>query len=507
MKYIILKIRKIRVILTFTLAAIFFSASFAPPAYARQSFDTEGFLSGIIGWEKSQAGVSGALLSGTFLQSAGAGHADWIAFGLGRTGHSDDYAAYLSKVTADINARYMTADKLSRSKSTEWHRISLAVLAAGGNPAAIGSCGGKPINLIADGTYNRGLTASVGVQGINGWIWGLIALDSKMYEVPQDAHDTRQDFITEILKRQLEDGGFALSGSTYDTDITAMAVQALSPYYNSETVFDYIPENIEDESGSSAVISKTVRQAVDESIALLSAVQNTAGDYSDTQGAANLKSTAWVLNALLSLGIDPFTDCRFIKNGNTIPAAIAGYQNSDGGFLHKLNAQKSESMAGEQALYSLAGLLRFQNGMRNLFDMRTEFTDREKQVIAQAEESIGLLTAAPTLQQVQDALEAYRAVPELDRRYVRRYYLLSAQIKRLELQPLVDDLIFSGDRQGEGALHNIPQTAEGKGGGKSDNSGTNIKLTAALCIAGLAIAGCVAAAILSYKKRKKANHG
>ena len=83
----------------------------------------------------------------------------------------------------------------------------------GGDPTNIGTDeNGLPINLIADGTYDRGKTTPLGRQGINGWIWGLITLDSMRYNIPDGAYYTRDDIIIEILRQQLSDGGFALSG-------------------------------------------------------------------------------------------------------------------------------------------------------------------------------------------------------------------------------------------------------------------------------------------------------
>ncbi len=82
-------------------------------------------------------------------------------------------------------------------------------------------------------------SASLGKQGINGWIWGLIALDSMRYEIPSDAFYTRDDIIKEILSRQLPSGGFTLSGTQPDPDITAMALQALAPYCESEKEYIY----------------------------------------------------------------------------------------------------------------------------------------------------------------------------------------------------------------------------------------------------------------------------
>ena len=49
---------------------------------------------------------------------------------------------------------------------------------------------GNPINLIADGVYNRRDEKGEGVlpnQGVNALIYGLLALDTMRYDVPADA--------------------------------------------------------------------------------------------------------------------------------------------------------------------------------------------------------------------------------------------------------------------------------------------------------------------------------
>lgn len=83
---------------------------------------------------------------------------------------------------------------------------------------------GDAINLTADGTYNRGFTASLGRQGINGWIWGLIALDAKHYSIPDGSYYSRADIIKEILKLQLSDGGLRLQA------VALIQISPLWPY-------------------------------------------------------------------------------------------------------------------------------------------------------------------------------------------------------------------------------------------------------------------------------------
>ena len=181
---------------------------------------------GIINWKISDIGAD-TLLSDSYIALAGSTPGDWYPIALSRLGCKTDYSGYLAVLEQNVKERYALDGGLSAAKATEWHRIILAVLASGGNPRDIDG-----IDLVADGTYNRGKTASLGRQGINGWIWGLIALDSKSWEVPKDAYYTRDDIILQILSAQLENGGFALTGEAADPDITAMALQALAPYYN-----------------------------------------------------------------------------------------------------------------------------------------------------------------------------------------------------------------------------------------------------------------------------------
>ena len=321
---------------------------------------------GIISWKKSDVGSSsdGVLMNGKYLELAGTTPGDWYVIGLSRLNVADAYDEYLAVLRDRVEERYSEPGKLNSVKATEWHRITLSVLAAGGDPTSFGVCDGEKIDLVADGTYNRGKTTSLGRQGINGWIWGLIALDSKRYTVPADAYYTRDDIITEILSRQLPDGGFALSGAASDPDLTAMALQALAPYYNSEKTYTYEQKSIE------KTVTKHVYDVIDEALGRLSELQLDTGDFK-SWGTENVESTDQVMVALCCLGIDPLTDKRFIKKGNTLYDGILRYRMKDGGFVHSYVydpdnpsslPDASNTMAGEQTLYTMAALIRRENG-------------------------------------------------------------------------------------------------------------------------------------------------
>ena len=155
------------------------------------SDDVMSVAEGIIEWKKRSMGLSGSdnLLSPEYVSAAGSPAGDWYPIGLGRLGIADDYARYLAAIRENISERYAKRGGLDAVKSTEWHRISLAVLALGGDPTSFGfDADGKPVNLIADGVYNR---KTLGAQGINGLIWGLIALDAADASVPDGAYYTR----------------------------------------------------------------------------------------------------------------------------------------------------------------------------------------------------------------------------------------------------------------------------------------------------------------------------
>lgn len=389
----------------------------------------------IIEWKKSDVGseTSGYLINDKFLELAGTTPGDWFPIGLGRLGIKDNNAGYLAVIKDQIEERYAQPGKLSAAKATEWHRIALAVLAMGGDPTNIGKDeNGKSINLIVDGTFDRGKTTPLGRQGINGWIWGLIALDSMRYEVPSNAYYTRDDIIVEIIRQQLSDGGFALSGKISDPDITAMALQALAPYYNSEKNYTYTQKVTKKE------VTKAVRQIVDEALECLSKQQLATGDFA-SWGTENVESTDQVAVALCCLGINPLTDKRFIKNGNTLLDGILKYRMKDGGFVHSFTydpdnptslPDKSNTMASEQTLYTMAAIWRQSEGMRTLYDFRPEQSAALKKRIADLETRISNIKSSTKKSELEELLVSFYSLPQDEQNYVSNYWHLSDKAKK-----------------------------------------------------------------------------
>lgn len=225
--------------------------------------------------------------------------------------------------------------------------ITLAVLAQGGDPTAFGrDREGKPIDLVAEGTYNWSRSRSLGVQGLNGWIFALITLDSGGFAVPEGAAYTREDMRRAILSAQTEEGAFGLSAGTADVDITAMALQALAPYQE----------------------DPATAEAIRRGLAWLSGQQTENGDFV-SWGDPNAESTAQVLIALCSLGLDPETDPRFIQNGRTLRDGLLSYRTREGLFRHTAEGPE-DLMATEQAILALQALDRLRAGQGRLYDLR-----------------------------------------------------------------------------------------------------------------------------------------
>lgn len=274
---------------------------------------------------------------------------DWIAMVLAFSGETDAYAFYLGQLESYVSEQYDQKGYLEEIKATEYHRIILTMLALGGNPEEIKTEKGT-ISLVADGTYNfHG--ESLDQQGSNGLLYGLLALDSMNYEVPEEARFTREDMIAELLTYQSPNGGFALSGDgSGDLDITAMALQALAPYTDQEAV----------------------NGAVLKALSWISEQMTEQGTFSayDSESA---KSVAQVILALCALDLDPETDERFVKNEVSLPDSLNRFRMEDGMYMHTRSDNEADPIATWQALLALEAMEKRSAGEGWILD----FTDYE----------------------------------------------------------------------------------------------------------------------------------
>ena len=290
-----------------------------------------------------ETGSSQAALASKAGLTAGTSGGEWVALGLARSGSISDTLAEQYAQAAYQYVKKKGSSTISDSKSTENSRMILALTSIGKDPSDV--AGYDLLEPLADLDYVKS-------QGINGPIFALIALDSHDYEIPKavagKTQTTREALIDAILAAQLSDGGWNVNGNGADADMTAMAIQALAPYYSSNA---------------------KVKSAVDDALNWLSKMQEVNGGYT-SWGTANAESVAQVIVALTSLGIDPASDGRFIKNGYSTLDALATFYNDKGGFKHsQSDTTSSNGLATEQAYYALASWYRLKAGKTSLYDM------------------------------------------------------------------------------------------------------------------------------------------
>ena len=278
--------------------------------------------------------TTGDYMSGLGTPGVGSIGGEWMSLGLARSGRTVP-TGYYEAVVEYVKANADENERLHRAKVTDNARIILALTAIGKDVTNVGG------HNLLKGLDNM---AYVQKQGINGPIWTLIALDSHNYATSGDV--TREKLIQVILDALLPDGGWTLGGDTADADMTAMAIQALAPYYETDA---------------------TVKAAVDRALDTLSAMQRPDGGFA-SWGTVNSESCAQVLVALTALGIDPTTDSRFVKNGSTVLGALAGFYVDGGGFRH-IAGGGLNGMATEQGYYALAAYYRLLDGKTSLYDM------------------------------------------------------------------------------------------------------------------------------------------
>jgi len=288
----------------------------------------------------------------------------------------------------------------NQAQSTENSRL-IAALTSLGVDASNFTHNGITFDLVAQYGQRHDATSNQmwgEIQGINGPIWNLIALNTRGWDNPYEISDrqwvggttaskpiTLNERIQWILDVQLSNGGWVLnhfeSGNANtaslpsDPDMTAMAIQALAPYR-------HIP---------------AVSTAIDRAITELSRTQLLNGGWASF-GDDNVQSPAQIIVALTKLGYDPMTDARFVTaNGNNpVSAVLRFFDPITGGFYHPHPSDGGtvNIMATEQAAYSLVAYWRFVNNMTSLFDMSDAFPvdtpitvnrDALRVIIAQAE--------------------------------------------------------------------------------------------------------------------------
>lgn len=300
------------------------------------------------GFDEAYAGAKAYIQSAVSAPVVSYLFGEWAVLGQARAKVplSEAYiAAYYEKVVAYVKANIGSDGVLVDPEShnptvTDNERIILALTAIGKDPANVG--GENLLKALQNKDIMK--VTDTSKTDINGLVMGLLALNSRNY-----TSDTSW-LVQAVLEQQNKDGSWRASADTKpvgDVDMTAMALQALAPYYK--------------DGGN-----ETVNTAVKKALNWLSGKYRSGYDSSE--------SCAQVVIALSALNLDANTDARFTKTvegktlsvlGNLLQYRVA----ENGGFKHQFADKAVNEMATEQALCAMAAYARFTEKANALYDM------------------------------------------------------------------------------------------------------------------------------------------
>lgn len=237
---------------------------------------------------------------------------------------------------------------------TDFQRVTIALTALGIDASDFN---GRDLTEIyrtfVPGTQRHALNQTINVD-----TFALIALDTLSYDGDRD------DFIQALLDAQRDDGTWSLNpnrpSSTFDLDVTAMALIALAPYYYRG--------------------DERVTDAVERGLTWLRA-----------QTFPDPESVAQMIVVLTALGPE------FANEIETyVTQMLRWFDPATGGFRRPTPNDPVNLMATEQAAYGLVAYWRFVNDMNHLYDMSDAFEDHNEETADLSESGTGSETGTGT---------------------------------------------------------------------------------------------------------------
>ncbi len=267
---------------------------------------------------------------------------EWAVLAMARGGVMTEaiQGAYLANLDAAI-----AGNKIS--KYTDYERVTLALSSLGIDASAYGE---TPVDLTAAyKTFTPMDDRSFANMTLMADIYGLIALNAMPYTGQQDS------YVNALCTAALPGGGwnFTPGDTAADTDTTAMAIQALAPYYSTNA---------------------TVKNKVDAALNWLKTKQDTeTGAFKNFVGTASASTTAQVVTALCALGINPAgQDWTVGEDMNPLKGLLTYYNAESGAFGETDTA--ANLMSSEQAAYALVAWDRMNKSKNALYDMSDAFS-------------------------------------------------------------------------------------------------------------------------------------
>ncbi len=229
------------------------------------------------------------------------------------------------------------------SQMTDYERIAIGLMSAGADVThfvyddALYAVSNKQrgyvdfIKEITDGTAGGGIG-----QGINAAVFGLITLNGAGNKADIYTGPINKKFLVDYMidPKNKSGAGWAFGGgSTPDPDMTGMGIYALAPYYFTRN---------------------DVKTSVDEAINWISKEGQLSNGRFGSWGTVNSCSSSQIIMGLVSIGIDPQNDERFIKPGGNALSGLMSYYLGDGTFAY--TTVYDPSFGTPQGIQALASL-------------------------------------------------------------------------------------------------------------------------------------------------------
>lgn len=277
-------------------------------------------------------------------------YTDWVIMDMAAYEDYNSNTTQKTSATAKQNYINAAASTLATGKTPEgsaagdtaYDKIILATQSIGINPRSL-----YPVNsntpLDAVAALNK--TA----QSTSAWSAPFTLAAYQQGSYGSDAYE--KVLIKGLLDSQQADGSWSEYGTI---DTTANVIAGLSFYCDADL---------------------TVKTAVNKAVEYLSGQQKATGAYDDGQTGAyaagiNANSTAMVVVALASVGIDPDTDARFVKSGKSALDGLLSFALADNSGFGYSNGEAISGYATEQGFRALIAAAQVMKNNRayNVYD-------------------------------------------------------------------------------------------------------------------------------------------
>ena len=254
-------------------------------------------------------------LNGELTDNAGKG-AEWYALALIKRAPTLDFTRYEQALRERLLSGGITAPATKL-------KCALVLACLGSSPSLV------------QATLNEAIGQN---DLLMAWVFGLHVLNAGYIA----ANHTAESVVETVLEKRNPDGGWSVTGTTSDVDVTAMTLQALAPNRDLSGVAD----------------------AVDGALALLSSRQLESGGF-QSYGVENAESSAQVILALTSLGVDA-RDAGFDGGYERILSGLSQFAAESGGFSHRIGGDVNE-LATSQVYLALSSVLASRGGKSSVY--------------------------------------------------------------------------------------------------------------------------------------------